>query len=756
MVRPQAWGTAAVRVWGLVGWVSALAWLACARWGPGGGAGRPAGTLLAALLGVLCLALIGQVLTAAAVWRAHRAPLIVLAVGAAAWASAGLLLTSAQAAAPPEFPSREQTLFLLAGAFFAAFLLMDGSAAGTTALSTWLDVLITCGGAACLAALTVISPLAEASHRQGILLLVALLPPLLDIALVLVMVGQLVSRHRAWNPRSLLMLAGLAALTWSDGRTAPHDATGSYSYRWADVAVCAVAFLLLTGGACLGVAHRDRSSASPVPAGKGLDYPVTVMVAAAIALACLIGQPSSAVRPYIVGPAVFTLAAAGTRMVSALRQARRVADVYRLARTDPLTGLPNRRALDVWWAERCPADTTLAMFLLDLDGFKEVNDSLGHVAGDALLQTVAARLSVSAGSCPFVARLGGDEFAVLISDHDPETLLETALRLRDTIRKPAQVDGVDLSIDASIGIAVCAPEQTNWVDLLRQADVAMYQAKVRGHGAQLYDPSQDQYTRERLQIGEQLRAGLAAGQLEMWYQPQVDALTGLPCGVEALVRWRHPAQGLLLPGTFLPAARRAHLMPALTSTVVEAIVADARNWAGQGLRPRVAVNVAPAELLNQQVIGSLIDQYQSSGLTAGALVVEVTEDTFLTDPEGARHVITTLRRHGLEISVDDYGTGFSSLSYLRDLPLHELKIDKTFIAEVLHNRRSRTIVHTTNQLAHELGLRTVAEGVEDQATAAALIDLGVDILQGYYFSRPLPATAVPNWLARNLTPATTA
>jgi EAL domain-containing protein (putative c-di-GMP-specific phosphodiesterase class I) len=274
----------------------------------------------------------------------------------------------------------------------------------------------------------------------------------------------------------------------------------------------------------------------------------------------------------------------------------------------------------------------------------------------------------------------------------------------------------------------------------------MYQAKSSGSGVLLYDSTRDGFSRQRLRTAEELRRGIETGQLQVWYQPQVDAATGLPCAVEALVRWVHPKDGLRQPGSFLEIARHSGLMPALTEAVVERVAADARRWQQQGLGLHVAVNFAPAELLDAVVLEGLLRQVVEAGLPRDSVILEVTEDSFLAEPDRARAAIERLRCQGIQVSIDDYGMGYSSLSYLRDLPVQELKIDRSFVADLLLDPRSRLIVSTTTQLAHGLGLRTVAEGVEDEALAAELLALGVDVLQGYYFARPMPGAEVAGWV----------
>ena len=275
-------------------------------------------------------------------------------------------------------------------------------------------------------------------------------------------------------------------------------------------------------------------------------------------------------------------------------------------------------------------------------------------------------------------------------------------------------------------------------ELLRRADIAMYQAKLGLEGAVLYDSHHDDFSRPRLQLAEELRRGIPSGQLVLWYQPQIDSSTMQVCGLEALIRWNHPTHGMLSPAEFLPVARRAGLMLMLSDEVARHAVAAAKRLNSHGLHQRIAINCAPPELLSGFFIPRLYNALDSADVPASSLIVEITEDSLLADPVRARTILQEMREHGLQISIDDYGTGFSSLSYLRDLPVEELKIDRSFIATTLTDQRSRTIVESTLQMAHGLGLRIVAEGVEDSPTASELVAMGVDVLQGYHIARPMP------------------
>jgi EAL domain-containing protein (putative c-di-GMP-specific phosphodiesterase class I) len=274
----------------------------------------------------------------------------------------------------------------------------------------------------------------------------------------------------------------------------------------------------------------------------------------------------------------------------------------------------------------------------------------------------------------------------------------------------------------------------------------MYHAKHSRAGALLYDAHNDDFSRQKLQLSEELRKGIIDRQLVLWYQPQLEASTQRVCGLEALIRWNHPEQGLLAPAGFLPAARRAGLMQALSEEVARLAVADLRRWRASGMNTRVAINCAPPELMSGIFLPHLYELLEQADVPAECMVIEVTEDSFINEPERARSVLYDIRAHNLQISIDDYGTGFSSLSYLRDLPVQELKMDRSFISALRDDERGHMIVSSTFKLARALGLRTVAEGIEDAATAADLIAMGVDVLQGYHISRPMPPEKVERWM----------
>jgi len=705
----------------------------------GGQSDVPSTVLLGglALVFVLMLTRIGVV---AALRPERRAGLGSLSAGLVLWAAGSAVLNSAGQPTVISFPAPGEWLFLAAYAGFAAYLFADAPGRARRSVQDWLEAVVACGGAACVAGLLVVAPVASDFARQGVPLMVALVYPLLDATLLVIVVGQVVLGQRAFSLGTAAMALGAIALGAADITLVTNLSQGTYAYGLGSDLLWCLGFLLLVESALLP--DGDPAPRAPQSATAGL----VTLSASAAALLVVTFQPSGEARPYVVVPAVVTLVAAVARLLLALREATDAAEAYRLSRTDDLTGLPNRRAVVVRLGDDAIGQEPVAVMLLDLDGFKEVNDSLGHAAGDHLLQVVARRLRNALPENVLAARLGGDEFAVILPEPDPVALLEVAHHIRSVIRAPIPVEGLDLSIEASIGVAPWTADVATHRDLLRCADVAMYQAKTSRAGALLYDAARDEFSRSRLALAEDLRRALDEDQLTVFYQPQVDALTGAVSAVEALVRWRHPSQGLLAPAAFLPAARRAGLMSRLTETVLTTTLQDLAQWRRDGVEVRVAVNVAPPELLDGPTLSALHRLLRAHRVPAGSVALEVTEESFLAEPEHARQIITDLHRRGVQVSIDDYGTGFSSLSYLRDLPVQELKIDRSFVANILTDRRAWMIVSTTSQLARGLGMRTVAEGVEDPAQAAELLAIGVESLQGYHITRPMPAGFVSAWV----------
>lgn len=430
--------------------------------------------------------------------------------------------------------------------------------------------------------------------------------------------------------------------------------------------------------------------------------------------------------------------------IGALRETERVA-LY-----DQLTGLPNR----LLFADRVDhalgaarrTGGTVALLLMDLDHFKDVNDSFGHRMGDLLLAAVGPRLRDELRDGDTAARFGGDEFGVLLPGAGAPTATAIAERLVAAIERPFALDGRSLSVSTSIGIA-CSPEHALDADtLLQRADIAMYAAKrTRGTYA-TYDPTAaDEGGAERLALASELAEAIGTDQLILHYQPQVDTATGRLVAVEALVRWQHPRRGLVAPVEFVPLAERSGLIGRLTEHVLRLAARQVRGWRAAGRQIAVAVNISTRDLRDPRFAALVREILRENDVPASALILEVTESALLADQQRAVETVARLRELGLRISVDDYGSGYSSISYLSRLAPDEVKIDNAFVRGLRSDRRSEAIVRATIELGHALDIKVVAEGVEDRGTWLRLRELGVDRLQGYAIARPMAPEALAAW-----------
>ncbi|WP_031485334.1 putative bifunctional diguanylate cyclase/phosphodiesterase [Streptomyces bicolor] len=417
---------------------------------------------------------------------------------------------------------------------------------------------------------------------------------------------------------------------------------------------------------------------------------------------------------------------------------------------DPLTGLPNRQWLleRIWTAlddaERIGARS--ALMLIDLDRFRSVNDTLGHLAGDRLLLQIADRLRLALPRGAEAARLGGDEFAVLLPVADSTTSATRVARgLVTALSSPLDLDGLTLVLEASAGVAVFPDHALDAEGMLRRADVAMYQAKRDRTGVEVYESKRDSNTPDRLGLLGDLRRALDAQEVELHYQPKV-RFDGQVAGLEALVRWVHPERGKVPPDEFIAIAESSGLMPHLTEYVLETALGQVAQWRSQGLYVPVAVNVSPRDVHTPGFAGSVAARLARHGVPAGALQLEITEHVLLEDPQRAADTLAGLTGHGVKMSLDDFGTGYSSLVHLRRLPVSELKIDRSFVARLAVDTEDAEIVRCTVDLAHSLGLLVVAEGVEDDETWERLRDLGCDAVQGWLVAAAMPPEETTAWL----------
>ena len=468
------------------------------------------------------------------------------------------------------------------------------------------------------------------------------------------------------------------------------------------------------------------------------------------------------------------------------RRAQAEAGLQRLVLHDPLTGLLNRtglaaeltKRLAVPLMDRTPTASRLALLFVDLDQFKTVNDSLGHAAGDELLTHVARRLQKLVRSTGTLARFARDEFVVIDDINHPSEAARLAQRLLAALRQPVVIQGLEVTISASIGIAVESsppPGSARAVfiasgndrqqspdvvagDLLRHADMAMYRAKARGRGCwQVHDPGLPDPARDQLRLLDELRSGLAQDQLVVHYQPRVDLHTGLLDGVEALVRWQHPTRGLLPPGAFIEAAERSGLIRELGAWVLDEAVRQTAAWdrtAPVGQPPlNMAVNLSTRQLADRRLVHRVAAVLDRHGLAPSRLTLELTETALMHDPDAADATLRALKQLGVELSIDDFGTGYSSLTHLQRFPVDELKIDRSFVAGLHNQADHHTIVASCIQLAHGLGMRAVGEGVETEPQHRTLCELGCDLAQGYLYSRPVPFAQLLQWHAGRLAPA---
>jgi diguanylate cyclase (GGDEF)-like protein len=423
----------------------------------------------------------------------------------------------------------------------------------------------------------------------------------------------------------------------------------------------------------------------------------------------------------------------------------------RQALHDMLTGLPNRKLL-VQQTRGAIEDAAaskgrIGLCLLDLDRFKEINDTLGHPVGDALLELVARRLESTVRSCDGVARLGGDEFALLVRElEDPQVAVDLAELVRSALSAPFRCEGMSFEIEASIGIAIYPDHGRDFESLLQRSDVAMYVAKERGTGVELYSPETDRHSTVRLGMMAELRSALDNEELSLHYQPKADLRTGDVVGVEALLRWRHSDRGPISPEEFIPLAEQTGLMRQITQFVVDEALRQVSIWWEAGLRIQCAVNVCARDLYDRDFAAFLRNRIDHHGVPPRALMVEVTESVLMADPARAASTLLSLADLGVGVSLDDFGTGYSSLVHLKRLPVSEVKIDRSFVQRMDVHEDDAAIVRSIIELATALGLRVVAEGVETRESWDRLAVYGCDAAQGWYLAKAKPAEELGEWL----------
>jgi diguanylate cyclase (GGDEF)-like protein len=469
----------------------------------------------------------------------------------------------------------------------------------------------------------------------------------------------------------------------------------------------------------------------------------------------------------LAGHAVTALLLLGAALLAAwaglrARERRRAAEAVALATSlqqahdelqtitgrDVLTGLPTRTQFESLLqraALRCDeVAATIAVLFVDLDAFKPVNDAFGHAGGDAVLREQARRLQSLTGPSMQAARIGGDQFLLMLEGRAEQaaTLAQCVLAC---VQEPIDVDGRTVQLSASIGVALY-PEHGSVAHLLAHADAAMFNAKRSGGATYaFYEPQMDSAGPDRLGLLGGLRTAIDTGQLELLYQPKIDARSGQITAAEALLRWNHPERGLISPSVLVPIAERYGLIGAIGQWVIDDACRQARAWRDAGLRMRVAVNLSAQQMRHDDFVDRLLATLARHGVRPSQLTCEITESLAMSDTRATRRTFERLRAAGVHVSIDDFGTGYSSLAYLRQLPAKELKIDRSFVMDLETSDDARAIVGAVLQMAHSLGLKVVAEGVETERQRDLLVAAGCDELQGYLFARPMPARALTAW-----------
>ncbi|KUL26285.1 putative bifunctional diguanylate cyclase/phosphodiesterase [Actinoplanes awajinensis] len=647
----------------------------------------------------------------------------------------------------PPFPSPADALWLAYYPFaLAAVLRLLWVRQRRLSAAAWLDGLIAAACAAAFASVIFLTGFAGSTgSRWSAVISVAF--PVADIVLAGLLLGAWAlsgwRTERVW----MLLLTGMGINSAANGIHAFQTAVGmSLPGGWADL-LWSVALAVIVVAAW----QRPQPATERRPASAVVGAVLPAVLACASLLLLLGDWRSVGALPQVSGLlAALAIAGAIVRMLLTVRVVEALADARHQARTDDLTELPNRRsfleAVD-HSLDPGPVAPALAVAIIDLDRFKDINDSFGHRVGDRLLQLVAERLAEAVGSVGTLARLGGDEFGVLLPGVDAEQAQQITTGFLTVLRRPFHLGQIGLHVDASIGVAACPAHGVDSSTLMRHADSAMYQAKDHQSGVALATGGPDDDSgRQRLTTLEELRAGLDRGELTLHYQPQMLIAEGVVAGVEALVRWNHPSRGLVYPDGFLPLAEHAGLMGRLTTQVLEMALAQCRAWNDDGLALTVAVNLSASNLQDCDLPGYVADALLRHGVPAHSLHLEVTEEILIRDAARTTEILAELRRMGIRLAVDDYGTGYSSLAYLQALPVDDLKLDRAFVTHCDTDPRSAAIVKSTVELAHNLGMRMIAEGVESEAGLDRLRQWDCDLAQGYHVSRPQAPQQLTTWL----------
>ncbi len=626
---------------------------------------------------------------------------------------------------------------------YVAVIILARRRAASRGAGQWLDGAVAGLGVAAVVAAFVFPTLLSGASGSALAIAVNISYPLADLLLVAVLLAGLAPV--GWRPDRALavLIGGLLVTTVADVAYLLQSAAETYTagslanHFW----IMGYVITALAGW----LSPRQVQPRAALSLGSGLLLPAA---SATTAVVLLVIGTRQAVLGVAVALAALTLSAAGLRVGFAFAELKSLTLSRLEARTDELTRLPNRRAfleLVERSVETLRDGRTFSVLLIDLDGFKEVNDTLGHHAGDSLLAALAGVLQDHLRSTDHVARLGGDEFAVILCDTELIEAEQRAHSLRDALAAPVDVASMAISVGASIGVSNAPDHGADTHSLMRFADIAMYRAKQARSGVQVYEQLSDASNRDRLELAQDIRRAFARDEIIVYYQPKIDLVAGQVVGTEALARWNHPTRGLLYPDAFLPLVEQADLLQKLTRTVLNSAVRQLADWQADGIDWTVAVNIAPPDLLDESLPDFVAHLLARNHVLASQLVLEITEGSLVADPIRAARTVRRLRDAGTQISLDDFGVGFSSLVHLRTLQFDEIKLDRTLAADLEHDERGRAIVGAAVGLATALGMRLVVEGIETMAGRDAVAALGARFIQGFVYCRPLPPADLEAW-----------
>jgi diguanylate cyclase len=692
----------------------------------------------------LLAAVTGLTVARAALVRAERWVWIALALALALWTAGELyyVLAIEYATSPPSPSVSDAAWLLFYPPAYAALVLLVRAHVRRFHASVWLDGAIGALAVAALGATLVLEPVIRTTHGSFATVATNLAYPLGDVLLTTFVIG--VFALTGWRPGRTWLLIGVSfvMLAVADDIYLFRVASNTYQVGTLLDVLWPAGMTLLAYAAW----QRPRERIAPRLEGRA----VMVMPALFTLIALFLLIRSNYVHLGVITEVLATgaLLLALARMALTFREVQQLADSRRQARTDDLTGLPNRRHLYVQLHEAIEGARTrgasFALLLIDLDRFKEINDTLGHYAGDLLLQQLGPRVQSVLRDGQTLARLGGDEFALILRDADASEAV--AKRIGGALQRPFQLDGLSIAIPASIGIAVFPGDAQDADGLMQRADVAMYEAKESHTGYAFYVPDRDIHTPERLALIAELPRAIEQGQLTLEYQPQVDVSTGKVRGVEALVRWQHPVRGRIAPEDFIPIAEHTGFMRELTAAVLDQALEQQRAWIAAGRQLTMAVNISATNLLDATFVVDLRRILERWRTPPHLFQVEITESVLTVDAQHAIAVLNAITALGVGVSLDDFGTGYSSLAYLRQFSVDELKVDRSFVATMLDDPTAATIVASTIELANRLGISVVAEGVETVAELDLLHSFGCQLVQGYYFSKPLSPGDLEQWM----------